>query len=633
MMQNQSSMGSESENVIFITIDSLRHDRLGLGGRSPSPSPNIDSLARQGVNFQNYFVTGCPTQFSIPMIFSSTMPLDHGGCAKGLANREDCIAELFQSRGYATAAFASGITMGHVWKLGRGFGECYLMMDLALVLKTFRHVQFRYIRNQFKHKKLSFEKCVAFLKPAIFDFFYALRKCIEERNKSIKANFPLKSPLLERWDYDGISTFIDQQESLMIKDPAKYIYDMLCLKDLSDVLDISNYALYDSASIAAEIELNQRVYKGQSAIVSAGYVLENMTKWMTKNKNKPFFLWAHFMDIHYHNYMSYDLPGNTDLLDMEQRNSADFHREMKAVGDGFKGDLEYDLSVNYIDFHIGKLISFLKTQGLADNTILVITSDHGSFSAKWPVRAEYDSDDFYDELYKVPALIYSKRIKPDKIYGLCSAIDIAPTLLDIMGIEIPASFVGQSACVGNWAGRQHVVMEHTGRGPCDLSIKGVNICVRSDKEKVVYVTPPPGNDNEACVKAVYNIENDSLEKKNIVADKGCLEKVKELVEIAKARAEEIDKQYKAMDANPQKYANNVIDDSALLTYSTNLQMLMCEELIEELENLQKENRELRNICDERLHVIEVINGELNKQAFHKILRLPWIKKMYRKLFH
>ena len=72
-------MTNKIKNVIFLTVDSMRYDRMQCNGYPMHTTPSIESLMKNGISCSNAFTHSHPTQFSFPSIFTSTLPLDFGG--------------------------------------------------------------------------------------------------------------------------------------------------------------------------------------------------------------------------------------------------------------------------------------------------------------------------------------------------------------------------------------------------------------------------------------------------------------------------------------------------------------------------------------------------------------------------
>jgi len=103
----------------------------------------------------------------------------------------------------------------------------------------------------------------------------------------------------------------------------------------------------------------------------------------------------------------------------------------------------YDAEIAYTDHELGKLLDRLRDDGTLDETIVVITSDHGEEFAE---HGDYQHDQLYREHLHVPLLIRlpDGRFGGTKVKGLASLIDVMPTLLDLLEIEGPPTMTGRS---------------------------------------------------------------------------------------------------------------------------------------------------------------------------------------------
>ena len=94
-----------------------------------------------------------------------------------------------------------------------------------------------------------------------------------------------------------------------------------------------------------------------------------------------------------------------------------------------------------IDWNVGRIMQALEQQGLADNTILVFTSDHGEMFGAHGRRAKYI---FYEEAARVPFLMRWPGHIPAKLVSdaLLGTPDIMPTLLSMMNLPVPRAVEG-----------------------------------------------------------------------------------------------------------------------------------------------------------------------------------------------
>src|SRR5262245_13065877 len=114
-------------NVLALTVDTLRADRLGCYGHSRPTSPHIDALASQGTLAERFFCAGIPTQPSYTTLYTGQHPLTHGVVAHGgrfeLAKDAPFLPQIFLREGYTTCA-VDNLARVKAW-FGRGY-EFYI---------------------------------------------------------------------------------------------------------------------------------------------------------------------------------------------------------------------------------------------------------------------------------------------------------------------------------------------------------------------------------------------------------------------------------------------------------------------------------------------------------------------------
>lgn len=99
--------------------------------------------------------------------------------------------------------------------------------------------------------------------------------------------------------------------------------------------------------------------------------------------------------------------------------------------------------VRYVDDSVGRILDSLEDTGLADDTIVVFLSDHGELLGDQ--GAWHKIPVFYECLTRIPVIIrHPRRAYRGVFEGLVEEIDLAPTILEACGIDLPLSFVGES---------------------------------------------------------------------------------------------------------------------------------------------------------------------------------------------
>lgn len=104
---------------------------------------------------------------------------------------------------------------------------------------------------------------------------------------------------------------------------------------------------------------------------------------------------------------------------------------------------DYLATIKSVDDNIGRVLRYLKENDLEDNTIIVYASDQGFFLGE---HGWFDKRFMYEESLRMPFVIkYPNVIKPNTVVDdVISNIDIAPTMLELAGVEIPIEIQGKS---------------------------------------------------------------------------------------------------------------------------------------------------------------------------------------------
>ncbi|MBM4376588.1 MAG: sulfatase-like hydrolase/transferase [Deltaproteobacteria bacterium] len=137
-----------------------------------------------------------------------------------------------------------------------------------------------------------------------------------------------------------------------------------------------------------------------------------------KNTGGQFFAWFHFLDPH------------------------DIYRAHEGIRFGGKARDLYDGEVFFTDRHLGKLFEFVRSQPWGDRTAIVVTADHGeAFGEHRMVRHGFE---IWEMLVRVPLIVKVPGAAPRRVDTPRSAIDLAPTILELLGVAAPSDFQGKS---------------------------------------------------------------------------------------------------------------------------------------------------------------------------------------------
>ncbi len=194
---------------------------------------------------------------------------------------------------------------------------------------------------------------------------------------------------------------------------------------------------------------------------------------------------------------------------------------------------DYLACIDSVDESIGNILKELDNEGIANNTIVVYTSDQGFFLGdhNW-----FDKRFMYEETLKMPFLVrWPAVIKPGSVNKqMVLNVDFAPTFLECAGVSIPNDIQGKSfmsmfkgEIPPNWRKSMYYRYYHY---PFHHQVQP-HYGVRTLRYKLIYF-------NKLNAWELYDLETDPHELKNVYADEKYKEIVKDLkVELTKLRKE------------------------------------------------------------------------------------------------
>jgi Arylsulfatase A and related enzymes len=202
------------------------------------------------------------------------------------------------------------------------------------------------------------------------------------------------------------------------------------------------YKLLSSAFDTAERQAGVSI---GSAYVDADEITNYAIEWLESGNSQHTFLWIHYMDVH-HPYV----PPKEHQLEFRDEYISEhravqlrrkFIENPESVTDKELNDIIdlYDAEIRFTDAEIGRLLD------AADETLneyaVMVTADHGE---EFRDHDEFShSAKFYDEVLHVP-MVFSDTKHEGHYDELVGLLDIAPTLVDTMGLDLPENFHGYS---------------------------------------------------------------------------------------------------------------------------------------------------------------------------------------------
>ena len=197
---------------------------------------------------------------------------------------------------------------------------------------------------------------------------------------------------------------------------------------------------------------------------------------------------------------------------------------------------DYLRCVACIDDNVGRLLGYLDDTGLADNTIVIYTSDQGFFLGD---HGWYDKRFMYEESLRMPFLIrYPQEIKRGSVNDrMILNVDFAPTFLDYAGIPIPDEMQGcsfRSLLRGEVPEDWQTSMYYRYWMHCGGHNVYAHYGVRTMRYKLIYYyaealgQPGAVDDPKPPEWELFDLEKDPVEMNNVYADPAYAEVAREL---------------------------------------------------------------------------------------------------------
>lgn len=388
-------------DVLFITIDQWRADWLGANGSDFIKTPNLDALAGEGVLFENHFSCAAPCGPSRATLHTGMYPSNHRSVQNGIPLNENLTNIALEARKGGFDPVLFGYTDTTADPRGKNINDP--------IFRTYESVLPGYDRL------------------AILD----------EEGAHWLADLKNKGHEVRKLGHD-----------IYHPDPE---FD----------LPQDRHVTYSPA-----------VFKAEDS--ETAWLTNQVLDYIETQSDEDYFCHVSYLRPHppfiappeYHDlYAPQDMKrplhfGDTDAI-------ADCHPIMNfalhfieqnsffMTGDGLAKDLTeedvlqvratYSALVTEIDDNVGRIIKNLKDSGRYDETLIVVTSDHGEQLGDHHLFGKVG---FYDQSFHIPLIIKPpKSMQGDagkKIKAFTESVDITPTILDVLGLPVPFQCDGRS---------------------------------------------------------------------------------------------------------------------------------------------------------------------------------------------
>ncbi|WP_226479848.1 sulfatase [Natrinema amylolyticum] len=185
-----------------------------------------------------------------------------------------------------------------------------------------------------------------------------------------------------------------------------------------------------------------RVFR-KHAYLPAEKLNQRAVEWLDgRDDDRPFFLWLHYMDVH----GPYQAKSGNAYLNKYQGEHL-WRKALKRPDEVTESEHEqlkklYRIEVEYTDQCLGDLFNALRARSLFEETLTVVTADHGE---QFYEHGRYSHPhQLYDELTHVPLILRDPGRRSTPCDRVTELVDVAPTLVEHAGGDVPASFSGRS---------------------------------------------------------------------------------------------------------------------------------------------------------------------------------------------
>jgi len=468
-------------NVLLITADQWRGECLSARGHPCVKTPNFDALIADGLMFKNHYAACAPCGPSRASLLSGMYLQNHRSCRNGtpLDERHTNIALEVRAAGYDPVLFGYTDTSRD---------PRHTPPDV-LARQTYESV----LPGFHAETQLtdSIEPWIENLKSKGYDIPGNVRDIYEHVADYPNAeNRGRTFPPPRYTADDSITAFLTNQVKhyLTGRNESWFIHASYLRPHPPFIAPEPYNSMYDTRDVPAPIRAPS---PGEEASV--------------------------------HPWMACALDDMGDWFDPWMRSGiegADYERDILQTRATYYG------LITKVDHYVGKLVRHLKKAGAYDNTLIIVTSDHGELLGD---RWLFGKRGYFDEGYHIPLIIRDPRKAADATRGntiiaYSESVDIMPTVLDWLNLDIPRQCDGASLlpfCEGGPPGewRQEIHWEYDFRDVVDTRVEkelGITMdqctlnVIRDDEYKYVHFAALP--------PLFFDRKNDPQEHRNLAND-------------------------------------------------------------------------------------------------------------------
>ena len=378
-------------NILLVHTDQQRWDAVGANGNPEVHTPNMDRIANAGVTFDRYFVQAPVCMPSRASYLTGQYPSQLGIYANGVPLPEDAetLPRMLAGAGYTSASVGK------------------------LHFKTHANRDYRT-----RHPDYGFDHLEVSDEPGTYEDDYRawVKRTAPDALDDVSWG---PSPAYAEWlDLMGIDdgvSHLDEQPRAAVPTPVD--------------ADLTHSAFVAEQSI----EFVEDHADGGPFLCAAGFYPPHSVP----RADHPWMAPQEFLDLYDPDELT--LPEFPPEVEAERAGTAFDDETLRSAVHG------YYAMVSHVDHHVGRLLDCLDEQGIADETVVIFTSDHGEYLGEHLKYGKGFPGE--DAASRVPFLVRW----PDGIespgrteHAVVEAVDLVPTILDAAGVQVPPHLRGDS---------------------------------------------------------------------------------------------------------------------------------------------------------------------------------------------
>lgn len=455
----------ERPNILFIMSDDHGYQALSCYGSVVNQTPNLDRIANEGMRFDRCFVTNSICGPSRAVILTGKYSHLNGFVRNGntFNGGQQTVAKLLRKAGYQTAV----VGKWHLKSEPTGFDYFHVLIGQG----PYYNPRMRTSDGMVKHTGYTTE--------IITDEALSWLKTKRDSSKPFFLMYQHKAP---HRNWQPGPKQLNLYDDVTIPEPAT-LFD--------DYEGRGTPAKTQKMTIAQDLNENDLKLRPQRGLTD-----EQQARWNQAYgpKNEAF--------------RKANLEGDELVRWKYQRYVKDYLRCVASV-----------------DENVGRVLDYLDESGLADNTIVVYTSDQGWYLGE---HGWFDKRWMYEESFRTPLMVrWPKKIKAGTTNNqLVMNLDFAETFLDAAGEPIPSDMQGRSLVpllegqpVSDW--RQEVYY-HYYEFPGAHSVRR-HYGLRDDRYKLIYFY-----EQEIDEWEFYDLQTDPQEMRSVYEDPSYAKRVAEM---------------------------------------------------------------------------------------------------------